>query len=708
VARAFFIGNGELAATGDRSGALLECYAPALSPETQLLRRPARIGIAVDGILRWLPDGFETRAGDPDDPALPDLSLLSSDLDLECWLECFTDCRLPVLYRRIQITNRGPVHRALSLYFHHDLRLASGRPHERAWRDAESGAILHASGRHAVLFNLEGPEGFGVPLVRIASRAREEVAGADAEALDGHRRPRGEASGFADSVGGVALSLPAASSAMLTAWLACAETPDAARALDARVRRDGVAAAVSRTRGHWRVWAQQGAADLADLPEAVGNVYASSLLVLRLHQTPEGAIVSGVEDPSAEPSSRAPATGLHGEPRWCWSADAAIAADALGGAGYHGAARRYFAFVAEAASGGAAACGVSGGLAAAYEPSGQPVLIAGAEDASLLGTALHLWAAARHAERERDIEFWGPMWEPLLVPSADRLAGSIDARTGLPRSLDWWGERAGYHASVSGAVRGGLRGAARLAAALGEPARARAWAAAGDTIARAMTARLTERVSAVPDGVAGAHGDRRFSRALLETGEGRERDDAIDASLLTIGLLDDFEPEDPRVAATVAAVRERLWVRTGTGGLARYEGDPIGSVGGGGADVPGSPHVAPTLWLALHAIRAARKLQDLEPARTILFWAAARAEGAGLLPERLHPYRGRTTAPAPSLTAHAWFVRAAVEYAERARELTRCERCGEPAPARRVRGRRGGVTSAALAARSLPGVVPDL
>lgn len=683
MARAFLIGNGSLTASGDRSGALLELYVSSLSPETQIIRRPARLGLAVDGILRWLPDGFETRAGEPTDAPIADLSLLSTDpaLGLELWIESYVDARLPVLVRRVQVTNRGDVHRALALYFHHDFRLAAGRPHESARRDAESGGLLHTSGRRAILFNLEGPEGTGMPLARTAARAAEASAGADAEALEGRARPRAEAAGFADSVGGVALSLPAGGSAMITAWLACATSPEEARSLDAAFRREGIAASLTRTRGHWNLWSSEGAREFADLPEAVGAVYGQSLLALRLHQTPEGAIVSGVEESSS------PAAGA--EARWCWLADAAIAADSLGRAGYLGAARRYFSFVADAAR-------RAGRLTPAYESSGEAVMVAGEPEASILGTALHVWAAARHLERDRDVEFLAPMWEALLVPAAERLAGSIDSRTGLPASTDWWNERGGFHAPVSGAVRGGLRGAARIAAYLGEAGRARAWSAAADRIARALTGTLGS-------GATGA-----FRRGLAQEAGVWRADATADASLLLLGLLDDFEPEDPRIRATVTDVRERLWVRTGTGGLARYERDPVGSVGGDVAemtDVPGSPNVAATLWLALHAIRASRRLQDLEPARTILFWAAARAEGIGLLPERLHPYRGRTVGPAPSLVAHAWFVQAAIDYSERVRLLTRCERCGEPAPARRERRRPG-----ALAARagSLPGVVADL
>jgi GH15 family glucan-1,4-alpha-glucosidase len=682
VARVFLIGNGSLTATGDGSGTLHELFAPSLSPETQLLRRPARIGLAVDGILRWLPDRFEARACEPGDAPIADVSLVDAELEIELWIESYVDARLPVLVRRVQVSNRGPVHRALTLYFHHDFRLAAGRPHESARRDPESGGLLHASGRRAILFNLEGPEGAGVSLARLSSRLAEEGPGADAEALEGGAKPRSEAAGYVDSVGGVSFSLGSGESILVTASLACGSTPEEARAIDATLRRDGLPASLTRTRGHWTLWSNEGSRDFADLPELVGAVFASSLLALRLHQTPEGAIVSGVEE-----SGDAAGTGV--ELRWCWLADASLAADSLGRAGYSGAARRYFTFVAEAAR-------RSGRLAAAYEPTGDAVTLPNEPEVALLGTALHLWAAARHFERDRDIEFISPMWEPLLVPTAERLAGSLEASLGLPRSSDWWNERIGFHAPTAGAVRGALRGAARMAALLGEASRARAWSAAADRIARAMASTLMGGISGT------------FARGLKAVGGGWLRDETADASLLLLGLLDDFEPEDPRVRATVAEVRERLWVRTGTGGMARYERDPVGSVGGDVSDegtIPGCPNVAATLWLALHSIRAARRLQDMEPGRTLLFWAAARAEGVGLLPERLHPHRGRTTGPTPSLRAHAWYVQAAVDYSERVRLLTRCERCGEPSPARHARRR---AVAAATRVASLPGVVADL
>src|SRR5262245_54859710 len=440
--RAFLIGNGSLTAAGDRAGALLQVAAPWLAPDAEWLRRPARLGLAVDGILRWLPDGFESRQGDPSGVPIADLSLLSPDLELELWIESYVDARLPVIVRRVQVTNRGTLHRALTLYFHHDVRLAAGRPLESVPRDPASGGLLHSSGRRAMLFNLTGPDGVGVPLVRAASRGTESAAGADADAREGGREPRAEASGIVDAVGGVALSLPPGESAMVTAWLAFGATPEEARAADEALRRESLAASLLRTRGHWNLWSSEGAREFADLPELVSQVYASSLLALRLHQTPSGAIVSGFESaPGAEGGiggggGGGAAGAAEGDPPWCRLADGAVAADSLGRAGYAGAARRYFAFVADAA-------GRAGHVAAAYEPSGEPVTLPGDAEAARLGAALHLWALARHVERDRDVEFLAPIWSALVVPAADHLAGSVgltaDAAS-LPRTIDWWHE----------------------------------------------------------------------------------------------------------------------------------------------------------------------------------------------------------------------------------------------------------------------------
>ncbi|HEX7078774.1 MAG TPA: glycoside hydrolase family 15 protein [Candidatus Eisenbacteria bacterium] len=674
LSRAFVIGNGTILATGDRAAALHELYAPHLAPDHQLLRRPARIALVVDGVFRWLSEGFHSTAGHMGDAPIADFSLIAPDWGLEVWVESLVLSRLPLLARRIQVTNRGDRFRDARLLLHHDLRLAPGTPStgEAALRDAASGGLIHHAGRRALLLNLDGPDGPGIVFAAAAARASEEAPGTAEEAAQGRIQGAAEASGIVDSVIGVPIPLAPGAAAMVTASIAAARTIPEARDVDAAFRRSGIAALTTRTRSYWNVWASHGARDRADLPEDVNALYTKSLVTLRLHQTPDGAILSGVEPPSG-PAARP-------EYRWCWLRDASIAADALGRAGYPAATRRYLSFAGRAAL-------EAGELVPVLDAAGSPAPAADRSRRALDGVALHLWAAARHFERERDAEFMAPLFLDVMAPAADRLAAALDARTGLPLSTDLWEERWGAHASVAAAVRGGLRGASRLAAFFGESARARSWIVAADLVSRAMVREFYR-----PD-------LGRFVRSAPREGDARAVDATLDASLLWLGLFDDLEPEDPRVRATVDAVKARLWVRTGVGGLARYERDALGSIGSDLAEVPGNPWIAATLWLAQHSIRSARSLQDLAGARILLLWAAARAEGAGCLPEQLHPYGGGTVSASPSLGAHAWFVATVADYVERARTLTRCERCGEPAPARRER-------RVAVDARpSLPGIV---
>jgi GH15 family glucan-1,4-alpha-glucosidase len=577
------------------------------------------------------------------------------------------------------VTNRDDRFHDLRVAFHYDFHLAA-RGHEAAARDAATGGVVHHGGRRALLLNAIGPDGAGVPLVTI-----------------------GGARGGSDSLLGIPIPLAPGESAMVTTWIAAARTVPEARRVDAEARRVGVPGLLGRTRGFWTAWASTGAREDGDLPEEARDLYAHGLLMLRLLQSPSGALLSAVE----ETAERSETPGTHDTPgtpdteqRWCRLRDAAPAADALGRAGYAGAARRYFEFTAASAR-------ASGELAAVLDAEGAPAPAPEHALRSVEGIAVHLWAAARHFERERDAEFIAPIYEDSLAPAAERLAASADPALGLPISADFWDERLGVHASVAAAVRGGLRAASRLAAFFGETARARAWTLAADQAARSTTRSLYDAErgrflrSIIANSGANSGADSGGSRA----------DTTLDASLLRLGLLDDLEPEDPRVRSTVAAVRAALWVRAG-GGLARHESDAAGPGMETGHLGPGGPgglaSVTATLWLAQHAIRSARKLQDLEGARVLLLWTAARAEGVGLLPERVGAAGSGAGAPegaigpSPSLAATAAYVTTVLDYRERARLLLRCDRCGEPAPARRAR------RAAERNGASLPGIVAHL
>lgn len=627
LARAYIIGNGSLAATGDARGDLRELYFPYVAPEHQLLRAPARVALKIDGAFHPLPEGFDVRVTPGDAAPIAICRYTSEEHSLDIRVESFVDSELDALIRRVQVVNRSSRVREIKLLFPIALSMGAAAPPTDPERDAESGGWIHQWGRRAVLMNLEGPEGAGVPL-----------SIADAE---GNAAP------------GISMRVSPGVTGMASAWIACGRSHAEVRGIDAAVRRAGVAELLSRTRAHWALWVSQGTRDLADLPEEVAALYERSLWLLRLHQTQSGAIVSGLEGGS-EASARS-------EYRLAWLWDGAIAADALGRAGYHGATRRFLSFASRAML-------ESGPLTAIFDAGGSPAGPASA----LAGASILLWAIARHFERDRDVEFLEPLYRGCVVGTAEALCAAIDSGTRMPAaSLDFWEERRAETLSTAIAMEAGLRSAAQLAMTVGEGDRARVFGRAAADLARGMLREFHRPELG------------RFSRSIARRGGRIEADPTLDASLLLLPLFGAFEPEDPRVRSSHDAVRRRLWVKTGTGGLARYENDPVDSVGTDLADVPGNPWIMPTLWMGLHALRVARRVQDLDPTRTIFLWCAARAGRTGLLAEQLHPYGGETKGAAPSMQAHAWFVWAVLDYVERMRDLSRCERCGTRAAERR-------------------------
>ncbi len=678
-------------ATANALDQICEIYLSPLGPEQQLLRRPARIGIALDQEFRWLPDRFEITTTMGERGPIGETRLLSRDLALEIRVETFIDVVLDVLVRRIHLRNIARQEREVTLYAHHDFRLTSPEPRDAAFLDAETGGIIHHGGRRSVIFNMETPLGVGVPLARVGSRRDPSDPGEAARVAEGFGAGPETAEGIVDSVGGVFLALRPDSGVTVDLWVACGESYADVRETDRALRREGVSRLLSRTRAHWGLWSTTGEMDDVDLPEDVARLYRRSLWVLRLHQDRGGALLSGLEPTVAERP--------HLDRRFAWLRDGAVAADALGRAGYGFLARRYFEFCARAAREAgrpAAIFTADGSIGAAprraFAPRRTPRRDEGptAPPANLDGMGLHLWALARHFERERDVEFLSSLFEGHAAPMADTLIASLDPRTRLPGpALDPWEERVGQHAAVAAAVIGGLRSAARLAVGFGAGDRARRWAMAADEVERALVQELC------PAGLG------RFARSRDRRSEEARIDATLDAGLLWISLFGDLEPEDSRVKATVEAVRARLWVASGPGGLVPHETDPTAPIEpADGSDASESPSLAATLWLALHAIRTARRREDLDPARTILLWAAARTGTTGLLPERLVARGAKDESPAPSMPAHAWFVETVLEFVERTREIQRCGSCGAPARAARTRG--------GLVKAPLPGLIAHL
>src|SRR5260370_14705760 len=104
-------------------------------------------------------------------------------------------------------------------------------------------------------------------------------------------------------------------------------------------------------------------------------------------------------------------------------------------------------------------------------------------------TAWILWALWLHYRCSRYVEFIRPLYETLILKSANFLVAPRDPDTRLPiPSYDLWEERYGVHSYTVAAVIAGLRGAANFARVFQDASRAETY----DTVADQMAAGAVE------------------------------------------------------------------------------------------------------------------------------------------------------------------------------------------------------------------------
>ena len=114
-------------------------------------------------------------------------------------------------------------------------------------------------------------------------------------------------------------------------------------------------------------------------------------------------------------------------------------------------------------------------------------------------------------------------------------------------------------------------------------------------------------------------------------------------------------------------IRDRLWVQTPVGGIARYENDSYHRVSQDINKIPGNPWFITTLWMAEWLAETAQTKTELAASLELLEWAARSSLPSGIMAEQLHPHTGEPLSVSPLTWSHAAYVTAIQAYL-RARE----------------------------------------
>ncbi len=710
------VGNGQMLVAFDQHYQVRDLYFPHVGQENHVNGGCCRFGawtiIPVTHAnqhdrrrrrLYWTDQGWHKSLRYEADTLATDVTLTHDELQIQMHCTDVVDFHRPLLVRRVDITNRCDEARVLQLYHHNNFAINGSRVGDTVYFDPTLRCLIHYQGARYVMatWYADGEQHIDEFATGNAGFGSAEGTWRDAE--DGQLGGNSIAQGAVDSTMMINVQLPAHGTQTVYLVIGCGQSHKDIDGLHRFLHRETPQGVVERTRAYWRLWLAASRTEFPTIEEGglsdrVTDLFKRSLLVMRTQIDNGGAIIAA-NDSDIMQFSRDTYSYL-------WPRDGALVAAALDDAGFPDVARSFYSLCAKIIS-------EHGYFLHKYNPDGTPAsswhpwISLGRPQLPIQEdeTALVVWALWRHYLQYRDIEFVRPLWLQLIVPAADFLLRFRDPDTQLPLpSYDLWEERWGVNAFTLAAVYGGLQAAWQFATCFGDVRRAQAYGKAAEQMRDAFgkhfwneeqgrflrrivpldhsrTARLMGEVMAgrmpqpVDDGFA------EDGQGAITHGEhlDLEYDDGIDCSLCGIFMFGLLSPHDPRMVATMAAIREKLWVKTPVGGLARYENDTYHRVhDGSDKNVPGNPWFIGTLWLAEWHVAKAKTADELRQAQPIFEWVASHALASGVLAEQVHPYTNAPLSVSPLTWSHATMVSAVVAYLRKLERMTACPSCGQP------------------------------
>ena len=675
------LGNGKVLVAFDGDYRLRELTYPHVGRENHVHGALCRFGAFVDGTFTWIEraQGWDLAMRYQADTLVTDVQCQHAGMGLLLSCSDCVDFHESLYLRRVVLHNQRPRARQVRLFFHQNLAISESDVGDTAVYDPVCRAVVHYKGPRFFLVNLRVGAQDGVENWAIGQKNLPGKEGTFRDAEDGELGRGLVAQGAVDSVVAACCEVGPHATAEIDYWIAIGPhwkgSWDGVRELNAKVVQRGPQSFLARTRDYWRLWGKRTSVEDWGLPEGVADLYRRSLLILRTHIDQSGAVIAAVDSDILSFSRDTYA--------YCWPRDGALAARALDLAGFQQAPLRFYEFCADqltadgyllhkytadgqlgsswhpwmgARTAGKGCDGASASSAGAGEaPAGYEMQLPIQEDE----TALVVWALWHHFRRWQDVEAIKGLYGRLVKKSARFLASYRDPVTRLPGpSYDLWEERRGICTFTCGAVVGGLDAAAEFARAFGEEELAGEYAAAAVEIRQAMDRHLYRPELG------------RFARMITVSDAGEVSvDGTLDASLAGAFMFGAFAADDPRVVATMNAVRDDLTCRTAVGGVARYRGDYYHQVSRDIDSVPGNPWFLCTIWLGMHAVACAGNLSDLAPAREVLRWVEAHKLPSGVLPEQLHPSTGAALSVSPLAWSHAALVTLVEEYQRKVERL---------------------------------------
>ncbi len=653
--RAIVLGNGNLLINLDENLNMRDLFYPVVGLDNHIGGQRCSTGFWEEGTFSWLwEDSWQKKLAYQQDSLVSFIQARSEEMGLELVISDGVHYFHDLFIRQVTIKNNRNWSRRVRIFFNHDFSISGNNIGDTAFFDPVSRGVCHYKRNIYILANGIA-QGKGVFQYATGRKRFRGAEGTWKDAEDGWLEGNPIDHGSVDSTISFEMHLEAGEEENLWYWMVLGDRLEAVRRLDHLVREQGPGNLLEETKRYWRNWVNRYDWNFGDLPEKVFNLFKQSLLIIRTQCANNGAIIAATD-------SDVLATARD-HYSYIWPRDGALVAVALDRVGFPEIPLRFFQLASQMLTEGGYnlqrynADGTPGSSWYPLSRDGEERLPIQEDETALINYAL--W---HHYQCFRDFEEIAPFYWSLVKRIGDFLLSYRDPSSGLPLpSFDLWEERRGVFSFTAATVYAGLNAAANFADLFGDLHNGDRYRQGAAEVREGM-----ERYLYHPE-------LGRFLRGIYYSQKNGKveliPDFTLDSSLYGLFGFGVFSADDPRVSRTMEAVRDGLKVNTWVGGLARYSGDWYYRMSDDLENVPGSPWLITTLWLAEWYTAVAKTKEELKPARLLLEWAADRALGSGVLAEQSHPYTGEPLSVAPLTWSHSTFVLAVANYLEKWRNL---------------------------------------
>lgn len=654
MTRHIALGNGSLLVNIDRWLQARDFYYPHVGEENHLLGHAHRIGVFADGRMSWVnEDEWARKIVYKEHTLVSDCSAINESLKIELKINDCVDCDKNIFLKKIAVKNNLEKSREVKIFFHHDFHLYGDGIGDTAGYEPRKNIVFHYKRKRHFLINAANAKsglrsGKGdIFEYSVGTADMHTINDAD----DGVLGKNPIAQGKVDSIISVRLEIDANAEECVYYWICCGENFEEADKLNSYVIRKTPQSMINETEMCWLGLANKCRIDFADLDEETIDEFKRSVLIIRTQIDNHGAIIAGNDSDNLQFN--------HDTYSYVWPRDGALIALALQKAGYPELVEKFYIFCKDVISD--FGCFLhkynpDGSLGSSWHPwvkDNKPQLPIQEDE-----TALVIYALWDYYKREKNYEFVKKLYRPLVQKAADFMAGYIDAKTSLPKeSYDLWEERLGVFAFTCSAVYAGLSCASNFARLFKENKKAELYEKTAEKMKNAMLDYLYDKNA------------KRFLRMIKFEGDNSIKDFTVDSSLYALFEFGVLDANDHRVEETMKAVKERLWLRTDIGGVARYENDLYHKISKNTMNVPGNPWFICTAWLGKYYAAKAKTREELKEALEIIKWLMKNSLSTGVMPEQINPYTAEPLSVSPLTWSHSEFVDLVINYAKKYREL---------------------------------------